>query len=394
MKKIVRLIFVCVAICLSMTAIFSMVGCSDDKRPTPKSYTVTLPTGLTGGTVTSDKTAVEENKDVKITATASNGYELEWLKINDAAQTISADGIFTVKGVKSNIVVTAGFKAIIVKEFATFPEDRVVDTDVETLTYYINSSGSQEFRNALPTVADATITSKATVKNLKASVFLNDGITVPGTVVTNYDGAGFTNGVLADISGGIVMKNGFSFEIEYTATFTDGVKLTKVQTIIVYKLVDKMSATYSDLFTGAELTSGLSLIDAPSAIMLGTKALKLACPAGTAEKHGFYDRADTFIGTNKATQRFEMFMYNNSESDVTIAVKAAAWISDFTIPAKSYIMWEPYNVAPAYHEHLWTHGFISEEGYLNQVQFTLVPKLGESAEVFISEFLSTPILKG
>ena len=54
--------------------------------PEPTTYALTLPTGLTGGTVTatgySDLTAIPAGTNMTVTATPATGYTLEWMKAN------------------------------------------------------------------------------------------------------------------------------------------------------------------------------------------------------------------------------------------------------------------------------------------------------------------------
>lgn len=54
--------------------------------PEPTTYELTLPTGLTGGTVTatgySDLTAIPSGTSMTVTATPSTGYALDWMKAN------------------------------------------------------------------------------------------------------------------------------------------------------------------------------------------------------------------------------------------------------------------------------------------------------------------------
>lgn len=65
-----------------ITVTYSTGG--DDPQPT--TYSLTLPTGLTGGTVTSnytgDLTQIPSGTSVTVTATANTGYQLSWMKAN------------------------------------------------------------------------------------------------------------------------------------------------------------------------------------------------------------------------------------------------------------------------------------------------------------------------
>ena len=74
----------------------------------PTYYSLTLPTGLTGGTVTAnvaDPSAIEEGTSVTVTATAESGYELDWMKANGSE--VSNPYTFNIS---ENVEITAAFK--------------------------------------------------------------------------------------------------------------------------------------------------------------------------------------------------------------------------------------------------------------------------------------------
>lgn len=83
---------------------------SGGTTPEPTTYSLTLPTGLTGGTVTatgaSDLTAIAEGTSMTVTATpSSDSYELDWMKANGTE--VSNPYTFNIT---ENTTITAAFK--------------------------------------------------------------------------------------------------------------------------------------------------------------------------------------------------------------------------------------------------------------------------------------------
>ena len=85
----------------------------DDGGSTPEPttyYSLTLPTSLTGGSVTatgaSDLTNIAAGTRITVTATPNDGYELDWMKANDTEVT-SNPYTFTIN---ANTTITAAFK--------------------------------------------------------------------------------------------------------------------------------------------------------------------------------------------------------------------------------------------------------------------------------------------
>lgn len=77
--------------------------------PQPTTYSLTLPTELTGGSVTSnysgDLTAIPANTSITVTATANTDYELDWMKANGTEVTNPYTFSIT-----ENTTITAAFK--------------------------------------------------------------------------------------------------------------------------------------------------------------------------------------------------------------------------------------------------------------------------------------------
>ncbi len=88
----------------------SIVITYDDggSTPEPTTYSLTLPTGLTGGTVTSDQSdnsAIVAGTSVTVTATPETGYELDWMKANGTD--VTSPYTFNIN---ANTTITAAFK--------------------------------------------------------------------------------------------------------------------------------------------------------------------------------------------------------------------------------------------------------------------------------------------
>ena len=82
---------------------------NDGGTPQPTTYSLTLPTELTGGSVTSnysgDLSAIPANTSITVTATANTDYELDWMKANDTE--VTSPYTFNITG---NTTITAAFK--------------------------------------------------------------------------------------------------------------------------------------------------------------------------------------------------------------------------------------------------------------------------------------------
>ena len=206
MKRASKLITIILALamCLSLGL---TVGCTQ-VTTSGTTYTVTLPTGLTGGSVTADKTSVEEGGTVVVTATPDTSYELDWIRFNGEDQTKTSDNKYEIENVRENITVTAAFKASEVEEtsmFTSFPDDRFINS-YEDITYYVNAEGDQEYRNDLPTVEAGAqlgilVTMKAgSVDEMVEYAASDPNYATPGGVKTNYSENGFNEGILPDVS--------------------------------------------------------------------------------------------------------------------------------------------------------------------------------------------------
>ena len=72
-------------------------------------YTVTLPTGLTGGTVAADKTSAKFGETVTLTITPNNGFTIKTVKYNDTAITVDED-VYSFTMPASDVTVSATFE--------------------------------------------------------------------------------------------------------------------------------------------------------------------------------------------------------------------------------------------------------------------------------------------
>ena len=201
MKRASKLVAVCLALLMCLTAGVT-AACKPDGPSGGITYTVTLPTGLTGGSVTADKKEVEEGGSVVITAAPDESYELDWIKINGEDQAKTGNNRYEVKNVKENITVTAAFKRSEVPSmFLAFPDDRLINS-ASDLTYYVNESGEQEYRSDLPALeAGAELGVMVTMKAGALDEQLeflpdNPDYAISGGVKTNYSENGFEKGIL------------------------------------------------------------------------------------------------------------------------------------------------------------------------------------------------------
>lgn len=132
----------------------------------PTYYTVMVSSSIEHGKVTADKSSAETGATVKLTATADSGYELESYSVKDAsANTITVtDGTFTMP--KSNVTISATFKATAVTPQKSAGSISYATTSVEKKT------ADEAFTNPLTKTGDGTVTyasSKTDVATVNAS---------------------------------------------------------------------------------------------------------------------------------------------------------------------------------------------------------------------------------
>ena len=129
-------------------------------------YTVSISSSIEHGKVTADKSSAEAGATVKLTATADSGYELESYSVKDAsANAITVtEGTFTMP--KSNVTVSATFKATAVTPQKSAGSISYATTSVEKKT------ADEAFTNPLTKAGDGTVTytsSKTDVATVNAS---------------------------------------------------------------------------------------------------------------------------------------------------------------------------------------------------------------------------------
>ena len=129
-------------------------------------YTVSISSSIEHGKVTADKSSAEAGAKIKLTATADSGYELESYSVKDASANAIAvtDGTFTMP--KSNVTVSATFKAIAVTPQKSAGSISYATTSVEKKT------ADEAFTNPLTKAGDGTVTyasSKTDVATVNAS---------------------------------------------------------------------------------------------------------------------------------------------------------------------------------------------------------------------------------
>lgn len=99
---------------------------SGGSTPDPTYYSLTLPTGLTGGSVSangaSDLTQILENTSITVTATPATGYTLEYMKANG----VNVDNPYTFN-ISENTTITASFAEESTPEPSTDQYELVTD---------------------------------------------------------------------------------------------------------------------------------------------------------------------------------------------------------------------------------------------------------------------------
>ncbi len=155
---------------------------------TPTNYALTLPTGLTGGTVTatgySDLTAIPSGTSMTVTATpSSDSYELDWMKANGTE--VSNPYNFNIT---ENTIITAAFK-----EKSVTPGG-----DGYFITFGDNGTDANTATTASILKSEYTITGVEYVDSYEISNFVAKGETGlkfasnknPGTLTINLSAAG------------------------------------------------------------------------------------------------------------------------------------------------------------------------------------------------------------
>ena len=161
MKKLFKLA------ALALSAALCFTACQTENSPSePTYYTVTVSSSIEHGKVSVDKSSAEAGATIKLTATADSGYELKSYSVKDtsANDVTVTDGTFTMP--KSNVTVSATFKATAVTPQKSAGSISYATTSVEKKT------ADEAFTNALTKTGDGTVTyasSKTDVATVNAS---------------------------------------------------------------------------------------------------------------------------------------------------------------------------------------------------------------------------------
>ena len=99
-----RIVF---AVALSFVLCAYAFGCGGNKKNT---YSITIADGITGGSVTADKTRVKAGEDVELTLTADAGMVLDYVTVN-GAEVSFYDGKYTLFSVVCDCVIDAAFRS-------------------------------------------------------------------------------------------------------------------------------------------------------------------------------------------------------------------------------------------------------------------------------------------
>ncbi len=178
----------------------------DDGGSTPTTYSLTLPTGITGGTVTSnysgDLTQIASGTSITVTATPATGYTLEYMKANG----VNVENPFTF-AIAENTTITAAFAALptygitvtngtanptsayegqTVTLTPTIPDGKVVDwnnTTVSPSTLEINHS---DYTFSMPSEAVTVNFAFKDAPNESTATLTNANIVAAGTGSTGY----------------------------------------------------------------------------------------------------------------------------------------------------------------------------------------------------------------
>lgn len=121
MKRINKLIGVCLVAILFFLQVFSLSAC-DDKGSKIPTYTVSV-SSTVGGTISASTNNVEQGKDVTFTLTTDSGYVLESLTVNGTKIKVEGNQ-YVFKGTTCNLTVKANFIVPnVVVKFATNVDD-------------------------------------------------------------------------------------------------------------------------------------------------------------------------------------------------------------------------------------------------------------------------------
>jgi len=139
---------------LTLFCLALVTGCTPitetPDMPEEKNYTVTIASGITNGTVKTDKTSAKAGETVKLTVTPNDGYKLENLIVVDSSANPIPTTSNTFTMPESNVTVDATFSEIPKVEYTvTFNTNGGNSVESKTVTY-----GGKVEKPADPTKAE------------------------------------------------------------------------------------------------------------------------------------------------------------------------------------------------------------------------------------------------
>ena len=217
----------------------------DNGGSTPTTYSLTLPTGLTGGTVSTnysgDLSAIPSGTEVTVTATPESGYDLSWMKANGTD--VSSPYTFSIT---ENTTITAEFTELQTPSGDTHTATYIFNTDNGLATLGItkpaSGAGTDLEQNTSYNVDDVSLTTTYTGTSTRVwnasgttelRIYNNGSITlsVPsGCYITGVEMAGNSvNGLSANVG---TYSNGTWTGTAQSVTFNASATV-KIHTITV-----------------------------------------------------------------------------------------------------------------------------------------------------------------
>ncbi|MBQ4075444.1 MAG: leucine-rich repeat protein [Clostridia bacterium] len=278
---------------------YSIVAVFEEETVDP-TYTVTIDSAITGGTVTADKNEAAADETVTLTVTPASGYELDTLTVkqDESDVTISADNTFTMPA--GNVTVTATFKKLIARVTGVKvlvndveqPEGKVhYDADdVLTFIYYgenfsqLNSNykyrvgaNSGQLMKGYYVTVDTSVTPHTATRTFKASKLTSTTWTTvsytnagESETVTNYTLSYGTQPATARITGVTVKVNDVVQAVGEVVVADDDI----VTVIFSGEHFDKLTTSYAckiGPYTTSVTPTGSFTIDTSAQLHVATR---------------------------------------------------------------------------------------------------------------------------
>ena len=268
---------------------FTLASCKTETDDDPTSYTVTIASTITNGSVSANKTSATAGDTVKLTATPADGYALESFSVTDAntnAITVT-NGAFTMPA--SNVTVSATFSKTaetLNKEAADAVIAKI--TAIGTVAYTAESKAKiDEARaayNALTDAQKALIPTETLATLTKAETDYNTLKSSAGEATTNQAAA---DAIIAKINaiGTVVYTAESKAKIDEARAAYDA--LTDAQKALIPEetldVLTNAEATYESLITytvtiASSITNG-SVTASPTSAVAGTTITLTATPS-------------------------------------------------------------------------------------------------------------------